>query len=367
METDGTTSIFEVHSMLMLTAARLPDSPKVPTVVVVIPYYNGSDTIERAVVSVLCQTIAPNEFIIVNDGSNEDEANFLHELAKRYEFRIIDQANGGQGSARNAGVFASTSDYLSFLDQDDFYLKTHIQSLVNGIPENDPHFGWVYGDLIEADRDGNVVRTNMVKEYSSKHPKTHMLDLLRYDMHVVPSASLISRVAFEAVGGFDPQFMGYEDDDLFLRIFRKNYTNTFIEKSVTVWCIHADSTSYSIRMSRSRLKYFKKLAEAFPDDPIRHLFFMRDILIPRFHHQFIAEAIRASTRSESKFAQYKTELIAIFNEYVTIVCANPTLSTTHKRLIRYESKVVSTGSPALINLAHFGVRCLRRLQRIMYR
>ncbi|WP_262293411.1 glycosyltransferase family 2 protein [Phyllobacterium zundukense] len=343
----------------MATTARRMSAAKVPTVVVVIPYYNGSDTIERAVVSVLGQTVAPNEFIIVNDGSKEEEKTFLHKLAKRYEFRIIDQANGGQGSARNAGVTASTSEYVSFLDQDDFYLKTHIQTLIEGIPENDPHFGWVYGDLIEADGDGNVIRTSMVKEHS-KHPKTHILDLVRYDMHVLPSASLISRVAFEDVGGFDPQFMGYEDDDLFMRIFRKNYTNSFIDRSVTVWCIHTDSTSYSIRMSRSRLKYFKKLAAAFPDDPIKMRFFMRDILVERFHWAFVAEAIKASVDRKSKFAAHRDELLDILREYASVVSASPYVSKSFKIRLRLQIKLLSTGYPPAIRTAHFGIGTFRK-------
>jgi glycosyltransferase involved in cell wall biosynthesis len=361
METYGALAPSRIGSAVMDAVKERSVATEIPAVVVVIPYYNGSKTIERAIISVLAQTVAPHEFIVVNDGSTEGEKDFLHALSKLYKFRIIDQVNGGQGSARNAGVLASTSEFISFLDQDDFYLKTHIQTLVEGLPKNDPHFGWVYGDLIEADSNGNVVRTSMVKEHS-RHPKTHILDLLRHDMHVLPSASLISRVAFEDVGGFDPQFMGYEDDDLFMRIFRKNYTNSFIDRSVTVWCIDTESTSYSIRMSRSRLKYFKKLVAAFPDDPIKMRYFMRDILVPRFHNQFIAEAINATIKSDSRFAQYRAELVDIFKEYANIVRASPAISTTQKLRIMSQSKIVSTGSSSLINLAYFGVKCLKRLQ-----
>ncbi|MDQ0996858.1 glycosyltransferase involved in cell wall biosynthesis [Phyllobacterium ifriqiyense] len=366
MEDYSSPSISKIGSKVTETSLKRPIDTKVPTVVVVIPFYNGSEFIERAVQSVLNQTVAPNEFIVVNDGSTENEKQFLHDLSTRYEFRVIDQINGGQGSARNAGVANSKSDFICFLDQDDFYLKTHIQSLVEAIPENDPHFGWVYGDLIEAEGDGNVIRTSMVREHS-KHPKTHILDLLRNDMHVLPSASLISRTAFEAVGGFDPQFMGYEDDDLFLRIFRKNFTNTFIDKSVTVWCIHTESTSYGIRMSRSRLRYFKKLAAAFPDDPIKRRFYMRDVFIPRFHNQIVSEAIVAATQKDSKFAQHKDELIGMYKEYVDIVCASPAVSEATKRKLRAQARLLSTGSSVAIKAAHFGVRTLQGLRKIRLR
>ncbi len=226
--------------------------PLWPSVVVIIPFYNGADFIERSVRSVFEQSVPAAEVIVVNDGSRPEERAALDGLATRYPFRILDKENGGQGSARNAGVAASTSDFICFLDQDDFYLPNHIETLASSIPQDDRLFGFVYADLYEADADGNVIRTGVVKEHAT-HPKRNINDLLRHDMFVLPSATLISRKAFEAVGGFDSQFMGFEDDDLFLRVFRKGYSNYFVDKAVTVWCIHTASTSFGIRMIRSRL------------------------------------------------------------------------------------------------------------------
>src|SRR5437868_1774480 len=200
-----------------------------PSVVVVIPFYNGADFIERAVKSVFNQTVPADEVVVVNDGSRAEEREALGALALRYPFRIVDKENGGQGSARNAGVAASSSAFLCFLDQDDFYLPNHIEILADAIPAGDTRFGFVYADVYEADVDGNVVRTGLVKQPTASHPKTNIFDLLRHDMLVLPSAALVSRVAFEAVGGFDPQFMGFEDDDLFLRVFRKGYGNYFVD------------------------------------------------------------------------------------------------------------------------------------------
>lgn len=145
---------------------------------------------------------------------------------------------------------------------------------------------------MEADGEGNIVRSDMVKQHAL-HPKRFINDLLANDMFVLPSASLIERTAFEAVGGFDPQFTGYEDDDLFLRIFRRGYTNYFVDKAVTVWCINSESTSYSIKMSRSRLRYVKKLCSQFPDDVDKRRNYVRDLIAPRFTHMIISDAFTA--------------------------------------------------------------------------
>jgi glycosyltransferase involved in cell wall biosynthesis len=286
-------------------------------VAVIIPYYNGSRFIVRALKSVFSQSVKAQEVVVVNDGSTEVEAEFLNSLSSEFEIKILHKNNGGQGSARNYGVEHTVSRYISFLDQDDFYLPRHIEDLLNAIPVADVKFGFVYGDLCEADGDGNIVRIGMVKEHSM-HPKIHINNLISQDMFVLPSASLIAREAYLAVGGFDPQFMGYEDDDLFLRIFRSGYTNTYLDKPVTTWCIHQESTSYSVKMSRSRFRYLKKLINLFPDNPAAARFYFRDLMMPRFHGLIVSDALSYKIKK----LPGEVEVVGILNEYVGLICKN---------------------------------------------
>lgn len=302
-----------------------------PTVAVVIPFYNGAKWVERAIKSVCNQTVKADEFVIVNDGSKPEERAALALLAEKYGLRIIDKNNGGQGSARNAGVAATNSAFISLLDQDDYYLPMHIEDLISILPEkDDPRLGYVYADLCEGDEDGNIVHSNMLRQQPGKHPKEgNISTLLLDDLHILPSASLIRRSAFEAVGGFDEQFMGYEDDDLFLRLFRSGHTHYFLDKPVTVWCMHTGSTSWSIKMSRSRFKYFKKLASLYRDEPKRERFYLRDCLIPRFGDVFIREAKKAVTQ-ESPDA---TELMSILSAYREIVDGNENVNSEYKKYL----------------------------------
>lgn len=316
--------------------SKLKDRPakhQEASVVVVIPFYNGSTFIERAVQSVFEQTVPPKELVVVDDGSNDEEAAKLDVISKRMGFRVLKKKNGGQGSARNAGVAATNSNFICFLDQDDFYLKNHIEILLDAKPDNDPHFGWVYGELFEAEGNGNIVRTSIVRHHS-QHPKSYIVDLLGRDMFVLPSASLIARNAYVSVGGFDEQFMGYEDDDLFLRLFRAGFTNYFTEKAVTVWCIHTESTSYGIRMARSRLAYFKKLVKLFPDDVVKERYFIRDLVIPRFHDSIIGEAIASTSKVENRFTKNEKEYIKIAQEYLNVVLSIDSCSLEFKNMLK---------------------------------
>jgi glycosyltransferase involved in cell wall biosynthesis len=294
---------------------------KSSNIVCVIPYYNGSKFIERALISIYKQTVLPDEIVVVDDGSRADEREFLIELRKKYSFHLIHKTNGGQGSARNAGVAESSSRYICFLDQDDFYLPRHNEILLKGIPADEPDFGWVYGDLLEADGDGFVKKVGFIKDRAT-HPKRYLITMLREDIFVLPSASLINRLAFEDVGGFDEQFTGYEDDDLFLRLFCKNWSNTFIDKSVTTWCINSESTSYSVKMSRSRFRYLKKLVANYPDDPINVRYYFRDLFMPRFQHLIITDAIKAKVSASNDC----DELFDILKQYYEMVCQQGVIS-----------------------------------------
>jgi len=342
-------------------SAQWRTPPEVATVAVVIPFYNGADFVERALASVFQQTRPAEEVIVVNDGSSNAQREALGLLASRYPMRIVDKENGGQGSARNAGVAASSAAYICFLDQDDFYLPDHIDVLLKAIPPQDRLFGFVYADLCEADAQGHIVRTSVVKGEAT-HPKRDIFDLLRHDMFVLPSASLLSRTAFESVGGFDAQFRGCEDDDLFLRIFRAGFSNHFVDQPVTVWCMHTESTSYGIHMVRSRLRFFRKLVAMYPDDPRRGRFHLRDQLIPRFERLFIDHVIESRKAGDT----HRDELVGILLEYEKTVLASPTVSRWHKRKLKL-LVLLARRSPlgfirAMGALTRFpGLRQLRRM------
>ena len=255
------------------------------SIVACIPLYNGRDFIGTSLKSVLEQTRPPDEVIIVDDGSTDDGAQVAREIARGdNRVCVLTKENGGQSSARNMGVRNSKSDLIAFLDQDDWWYPKHLETLEAAAgpePQAGP-FGWVYSDLDEYDRDGNLVVRQMLKRLGSEHPKRTIYNCLSQNMYVLPSASLISREAFEAVGGFDERLSGYEDDDLFLRLFRAGYTNRFLREALSAWRIHGESASYSARMARSALIYADKLLETFPDDVALRRYYARDLITPRF-------------------------------------------------------------------------------------
>lgn len=109
------------------------NTPKAP-VSVVIPCFRCTATIERAVASVLAQTLPPAELILVDDHSEDGTLNTLEQVSERlgrHWVRVLAlPANVGAASARNHGWEAASQEFVAFLDADDAWhpQKTELQS-----------------------------------------------------------------------------------------------------------------------------------------------------------------------------------------------------------------------------------------------
>ena len=282
-------------------------------IAVVIPLYNGGKFIQEAIESVLNQTLPPAEFIVVDDGSTDNGPEIVAGMAARHPIRLLRKANGGQASARNFGIAHTTSEFIALLDQDDAWYSDHLEQLVRPfLAKRSPKLGWVYGNLDEVDEAGGLVARSMLRFGPSPHPKRDLFECLSSDMFVLPSATIIAREAFDAVGGFDERLAGYEDDDLFLRIFRAGFDNVFINRGMTRWRIFGGSASYSPRMAVSRMIYFRKLLEEYPDDPAHGRFYAKNYLAPRFFpwmaHQYM-NALRHGGAAEFTVALQNLQFV----------------------------------------------------------
>jgi glycosyltransferase involved in cell wall biosynthesis len=98
-----------------------------PTVSVVIPLYNKGKYVERALTSVLAQTYQPFEIIVIDDGSTDDGPEKVLKLNDP-GIILIRQENRGPGAARNAGLAMAKGKYVSFLDADDEWLPSFLET-----------------------------------------------------------------------------------------------------------------------------------------------------------------------------------------------------------------------------------------------
>ena len=95
---------------------------------IVIPVYNGSNYLKEAIDSALAQTYSNIEVLVINDGS--DDNNATHNIALSYgdKIKYYKKENGGVSSALNLGLTMMRGDYFSWLSHDDIYVEKKLRN-----------------------------------------------------------------------------------------------------------------------------------------------------------------------------------------------------------------------------------------------
>ncbi len=113
-------------------------SEKAPKVSVIMPVYNSQKYVGEAIESILKQTLAEFELILVDDGSTDQSGAICDEYAKKdVRIHVIHKENGGICSARNAGLAVARGEYLAFCDNDDKYLPDLLKDNYEFAKEHD--------------------------------------------------------------------------------------------------------------------------------------------------------------------------------------------------------------------------------------
>lgn len=184
-----------------------------PEVSVVIPTKNRSQTIRKAVESVLQQTYGNLEVFIV-DGGTDDTRSVIKQISDsddrvKYYFR----EDGGVSGARNLGAVKGQGKFVAFLDSDDLWPENYLEIMLNHLRAQKEYSG-AYGRVMVLSDDGQT--TPLVRDHRYK---TGWLtkDFYHGSPCVLPSATVFKRDVFKKVL-FDEQMSRGEDYDFFLRL-----------------------------------------------------------------------------------------------------------------------------------------------------
>ena len=195
-----------------MVVARLKQQP---AVTVVIPVYNGANTIAQTIECILNQTCPPAEIVVVNDGSTDRTAEMLNTFGQ--QIIVITKPNGGPASARNSGVRQARGDLIAFTDSDCLPEKDWLGYLIAGF--DDDAVAGVGGRIKSA---GKTVLGEYIDFAGFLNPQPDEQGKIPY---LITASACFRRDVLLQVGGFSERFRkpGGEEPELCWRIRQLGY------------------------------------------------------------------------------------------------------------------------------------------------
>lgn len=177
-----------------------------PLVSVIMPVYNGSKTLQRAIDSVLNQTYKNLELVIIDDGSIDNSAEIIKAIDDQ-RIRFIQQQNQGAAASRNNGFKQSTGEFITFLDTDDLWLPQKMETELQTLSDNNARKAFVYSGYSAFNEDKRLFNL----------PKLHTVSgnifeaMLWNEGMIIPGNLMVHREIFEDIGGFPSHYRYHED------------------------------------------------------------------------------------------------------------------------------------------------------------
>ena len=196
---------------------------------VIIPTYNREKLIGRAIRSVLRQTIACSEILVIDDGSMDQTGALVRSMraSSKVPIHFFYQKNRGVAAARNLGIQRAQSEFIAFLDSDDHWRKDKLAQQLRAM-EAAPDY------LISHTREQWLrggVHLNQKKKHIPRHGDIfgHCLQLCAVGMSTV----MVRKELFTTVGLFSPMLPCCEDYDFLLRVSCR-YPFLLVDRSLTI-------------------------------------------------------------------------------------------------------------------------------------
>jgi glycosyltransferase involved in cell wall biosynthesis len=182
---------------------------ELPLVSIITPSYNSADFLEAAIASVLAQDYPNLEHLIVDGGSTDDTL----EILKRYDHKLtwVSEPDEGQADALNKGFQRAQGEIIGWLNADDTYQPTAIQSAAQYLQAH-PQVDLVYGNFNFINAEGEIIHSYTTPRFS--------LEKLLYEAIIPQTSMFFRRHIIDEVGGVNPQLHYVLDWEFTLRIAR---------------------------------------------------------------------------------------------------------------------------------------------------
>jgi len=239
-----------------------------PEVSVIVPTYDRTTLLVRAVDSALAQTYRNFELIVVDDGSRTDTEKVIAPFRSQLNYSRIEHA--GQSAARNVAIGKSRGRLIAFLDSDDVWFPDKLARQVAAMNQHGARFGFCFTD---AQALGDPARKDSFFRETGFDPGAEIgafenpLPLvMRSKQPMLLPTVVVSRELLASVGGFDEDMSFAEDTLLFLRL---SLRTGYVCVNRTLASFNVASSYETISAKRKSLVYFQcveRMYKRFLDD-----------------------------------------------------------------------------------------------------
>ena len=204
------------------------------SVSVVLAVYNAAWCVERAIDSVLAQTVPPTEIIVCDDGSEDGTPDLLE---RRYGMRVtvLRLPHQNAAAARRSGLAAARGEWLSFLDADDWWETDKLERQLDYV-EKHAEVKWISTDGPYVSEHG-VERPSWLSDYFDpvQEMRGDLFPPLLERCFPLMSSMLVEREAYHSVGGIDGNIVYSHDYDLWLRLAARYPGAVLPQPLVSYW------------------------------------------------------------------------------------------------------------------------------------
>jgi glycosyltransferase involved in cell wall biosynthesis len=236
---------------------------------VIIPTYNRSKVVTRAIRSVLAQTFSDFELLIIDDSSNKETEMILRGYDDHRISYFKNQSKKGGGASRNLGIKLAKGEYIAFLDDDDEWLPTKLAKQVFLMRKS--------GGQVAAISTGVRIMISGNRRSTTFMPKSEgriFRNLLKGNCVGSPSAVLVRRDVLQEIGGFDENLLSWQDNDLWLRISSHYEFKVLKEILVNYYVTASSITKNGKKQMLGKFMFFKKYFELISIDDLKDRFYM---------------------------------------------------------------------------------------------
>jgi glycosyltransferase involved in cell wall biosynthesis len=198
---------------------------------VVIPTFNRSISLQRAINSVFKQTYQNYELIIVDDNSNDDTWEKIKKIKDNRIRYYHNEKNLGGSCCRNIGIGLSNSKYIAFLDDDDEWFPTKLEKQMSIIQTTNSDYCGVHTGF------SFIKGIKFIKDQIPQKEGDLFIDLLCSNCIGTTSTFLVKKSCLLDTGNFDEKLPAAQDWDLYIRLAKK-YKFKRISESLVNYYIH---------------------------------------------------------------------------------------------------------------------------------